>query len=73
MRLYNAANSDRVDPVRWTSESKPDVGGYAVPAGPVAVDDGKLCRQVRSVYVLDGEEHSQTNRFCFQDGRWVAG
>ena len=71
---YGAANSETAEPVRWISDTHRDVGGYAQPAGPAAVDDdGRLCRDVRSVYVLEGKERNQTNRFCFQDGKWVAG
>lgn len=77
MRAYDAAfkaaNSDDGGTVHWTSDSKRGVGGYAEPSGPAAVDDGKLCRNVRSVYVLEGQERTQVNRFCFQDGQWVAG
>ena len=71
---YGAANSDTAEPVHWISDTHRDVGGYAQPAGPTAVDDdGRLCRDVRSVYVLEGQEKTQNNRFCFQDGKWVAG
>jgi len=70
---FRAANAETAERVMWVSDEKPGVGGYAEPAGRAEVDDGALCKDVRSVYVLDGKERSDTSRFCFRNGRWEDG
>lgn len=70
---FDAANAGSTEHIVWTSDEKPDVHGYAVPASSAEVENGSLCKSVRSVYVLDGEEKSETTRFCFKNGRWEEG
>lgn len=70
---FTAANSGTGERIVWTSDEKPGVRGYAVPASKAETDDGKLCKTVRSVYVLDGKERSENSRFCFRNGRWEDG
>lgn len=70
---FRAANAETGERVVWASEEKTGVGGYAEPAGKVEVADGDLCKDVRSVYVLDGKEQSEISRFCFRNGRWEDG
>lgn len=65
-----AANAETGDRIIWSSEEDPAVTGYAVPIGPAEVEDGALCKDVRSVYMLEGEELTETERFCLRDGRW---
>lgn len=70
---FQAANAGTAERIVWTSEEKPDVHGYAEPASGAQTQDGALCKTVRSVYVLDGEEKSENSRFCFKNGRWEGG
>lgn len=70
---FAAANADRAERIRWHSESNPGVEGYAEPAGPAQIEDGNLCKDVRSAYVVEGEEKSVTSRFCFRNGQWDNG
>ena len=70
---FAAANTGTGERIVWSSEANPGVGGYAVPAGKAEVEDGDLCKDVRSVYVLDGKEKSEVSRFCYRNGRWEDG
>jgi surface antigen len=70
---FRAANAETAERVVWASDEKAGVSGYAEPAGKVEAADGNLCKDVRSVYVLDGKERSETSRFCFRNGRWEDG
>jgi surface antigen len=70
---FAAANTETAERIRWYSDANPGVKGYAEPVAPAEIDDGDLCKQVRSVYVIEGEEKSVTNRFCFKNGQWVDG
>lgn len=70
---FTAANAETSERIVWSSDEKPGVKGYAEPAGKAEVDNGDLCKSVRSVYVLDGEERAETSRFCFRNGRWEDG
>ena len=70
---FAAANADRAERIRWHSESNPGVEGYAEPAGPAQIENGNLCKDIRSAYVFEGEEKSVTDRFCFRNGRWKNG
>lgn len=67
-RAANAAGADRII---WESEKNPGVKGYAEPASPVQVVNNDLCKDVRSVYVIDGQERSETSRFCYRNGAWA--
>ncbi len=67
---FTAANTGTGDRIVWSSDENPGIGGYAVPASATEADDGELCKNVRSVYVLDGEEQSEMSRFCYRNGRW---
>lgn len=67
-----AANAGTAGPVHWQSEKDSAVRGWAEPVSPAAIDDGNLCKSVRSIYYLNGQEQTETKRFCLQDGRWVA-
>lgn len=66
-----AANAPSAGRVHWESEKNPGVVGYAEPVTPAALDAGNLCKQVQSLYYLNGEQKTETKRFCLQDGRWV--
>lgn len=68
-----AANAETAERVVWASDEKAGVGGYAEPAGKAEIANGDLCKDVRSVYVLDGKEQFETSRFCFRNGRWEDG
>ncbi len=70
---FRAANAETAERVDWASDEKAGIGGYAEPAGKAEVSDGKICKDVRKVYVLDGREQSETSRFCFRNGRWEDG
>jgi surface antigen len=66
-----AANSDDGGHVPWKSDSNIGVRGYAEPVSPATVEDGDLCKNVQSVYYIDGEEQTETQKFCLKGGRWV--
>jgi len=66
-----AANAPSAGRVHWQSEKHQGVLGYAEPVTPAALDDGNLCKQVQSLYYLNGEQKTENKRFCLQDGRWV--
>lgn len=70
---FRAANAETAERVVWASDEKVGVGGYAEPAGKAETANGDLCKDVRSVYVLDGKEQAETSRFCFRNGRWEDG
>ncbi len=65
-----AANAQGADRIIWESEKNPGVHGYAEPASPAKVVNNDLCKDVRSVYVIDGQEKAETSRFCFRNGAW---
>lgn len=66
-----AANASQPGPVHWKSEKNQEVHGWAEPVSPAKVEDGDLCKNVKSVYYLNGQEQAETKRFCLQGGRWV--
>lgn len=66
-----AANASAPGPIHWKSEKNQDVYGWAEPTSPAAVDNGDLCKDVKSIYYLGGQEQTETKRFCLQNGRWV--
>lgn len=66
-----AANAPSPGRVHWQSESNQGVVGYAEPVTPAALEDGNLCKQVQSLYYLNGEQKTESKRFCLQAGRWV--
>lgn len=70
---FTAANTGTGERIVWQSENNPETGGYALPASKTQVEDGELCKDVRSVYVLNGEEKSEITRFCYRNGRWEDG
>lgn len=66
-----AANAEDGGHIPWKSDQNVGVRGYAEPATPAVVEDGDLCKQVRSVYYIAGVEQIETRKFCRKDGRWV--
>lgn len=66
-----AANSIDGGHFPWKSDSNVGVGGYAEPVSPATVEDGDLCKNVQSVYYIDGEEKTETQKFCLKGGQWV--
>jgi len=66
-----AANAQAGGVVSWSSESNDGVYGYAQPVSPAVVDDDDLCKTVKSVYYLEGEETTEIKKFCMRSGRWV--
>ena len=66
-----AANAPSAGRVHWESEKNQGVVGYAEPVSPAALNDGNLCKQVQSIYYLNGEQKAENKRFCLQAGRWV--
>ncbi|EDP61663.1 hypothetical protein BAL199_18506 [alpha proteobacterium BAL199] len=66
-----AANAPSAGVVHWQSEKNKDVHGWAEPASAAALDGDDLCKQVKSIYYLSGQEQTETKRFCLQDGRWT--
>jgi surface antigen len=67
-----AANQSSPGKIAWRSNGNEGVSGYAEPISPARVIEGNLCKEVRSVYVIEGQEKSETSRFCFQEGKWAA-
>ncbi|MCG8512464.1 MAG: hypothetical protein MI741_24900 [Rhodospirillales bacterium] len=70
---FAAANAERSERVSWFSDGNTGTKGYAEPISPARIDGGELCKTVRSVYVMEGEEKSVTDRFCFKNGQWEKG
>lgn len=66
-----AANAGSAGPVHWQSENRQEVFGWAEPASPAAIDGDALCKNVKSVYYLNGAEQTENKRFCLQGGRWT--
>lgn len=56
--------------VVWRNPQNPQIHGYSEPLTPAVSGPVGVCRQVRSVYLLDGREQSRDARFCFRDGAW---
>lgn len=61
--------------VEWRSQENVSVNGYATPVTDVAESEGRTCRTVRQVAIINGEEIEETTEFCRvgNTGRWVAG
>lgn len=59
--------------VEWKSNEHPATGGTATPLTDSVLENGRTCRTVREVVVIDGEEATLTNNYCkSEDGRWRA-
>lgn len=68
-----AANAESAGRVSWKSEKNETVHGFAEPVSPAVADAGSICKNVKSVYYVDGKEAQETTKFCLRDGRWVEG
>lgn len=60
----NAKGSDQASTQKWTSETRPGVGGTVVASTPQAQPDGRVCRNVSQVNYVDGQEMKDNPRFC---------
>ena len=56
--------------VAWSNPQNPMVRGYSEPVTPAVSSPSGICRQVRSVYLVDGRENTRDSRFCFRNGAW---
>ena len=50
--------------VAWTSETRPGVSGKSSVTSETKSPDGSVCRMVRDVVIVDGEETSATKKLC---------
>lgn len=50
--------------VKWTSTSRPDVSGTSAVLSETKRSDGALCRAVRDVVIVSGEETTVTKTLC---------
>lgn len=50
--------------VKWTSTSRPDVSGTSAVLSETKRPDGALCRAVRDVVIVSGEETTVTKTLC---------
>jgi surface antigen len=54
--------------VKWTSTSRPDVSGTSAVLSETKRPDGALCRAVRDVVIVGGEETKVTKTLCRATG-----
>lgn len=61
------------DSVEWRSERNTAVRGTATPLAETSEPDGRECRTVRQVAYIDGQEVTETTRFCRvgDSGTWA--
>ena len=60
-------------PVRWTSDSQPNVRGTAAVVSVQPEASGGECRVVRETAYIKGEEVNQNSRYCRNGGgEWMA-
>ena len=53
----------------WQSESRPEVSGSSTVTAVQTVADGSICKDVRDVATIDGEERTITKRMCRAPGQ----
>jgi hypothetical protein len=53
---------------RWTSDTRPGVGGSSTVTSKATLADGTECKNVRKVATIDGEEKILTDRMCRAPG-----
>jgi surface antigen len=66
-----AADAPTGSQVKWTSETHPEIHGYAEPTTPEEYNAGTVCKNIHQVVFTSSGERSQDAKLCRKNGQWL--